>query len=121
MTNQDYKNEWLMRRYIDRMCMRVYLLETLEYFMQGIGVQLNSILLVFGNDPEVAEGEWPEPENFEGVCFYCEYADSPFRATYQVFFDNLHKAIEERADNYDDEYRLQIDKYMGELKQRYKL
>ena len=38
-----------------------------------------------------------------------------------VFFDNLNKAIEERADNYDDEYRLQIDKYMGELKQRYKL
>ena len=121
MNDKACENDWLMYRYIERMCMRVYLLETLEYFMQGMGVQLNSILCVFSDNQDVADGDWPELENFEGVCFYCEYADSPFRATYQVFFDNLKKAIEERADSYDVEYRSKIDKYMEKFRLRYKL
>lgn len=121
MSNQENGNRQLMCRYIDYLCSSIRLLNGLEHFTQGIGGLIGSTMLVFGDNPEVAEGEWPELENFEGVCFYCEYDPPPLLVTYQDFFDNLKNTVERRIYDEDIEYQKQAKKYMEEIRMRYKL
>lgn len=69
--------------------------ERLKNFVEGRGIFLNDVGVVFSNDPsENIPGvprEFEELENFEGVGIYCDWyeEESPVLLTYQEFFENL--------------------------------
>ncbi len=111
-------NKDIMNLYFQFVCTKAHIIDVLECFSNGIGVQLCSIITVFSDDPDVIiYHDWPELKNFNGVGFFSDY-ESTLLVSYQEFYENLKDAVEKFTDK-NKEYAQSAEEYLKKFEERY--
>ena len=109
--------------YIDELCyyektIPDSLYRSLNYFVDGIGVQRADCMVFFPNEEDES---WEKGKAYEVVGFGSEFFDEIYYISYQEFYDLLHVNVEKAIVDRDDEYKTTVRELMEKFRKKHNL